>query len=59
MTIKCNNKVTCGSKITMRVGDRKQRIYNRWLNLETRGVTAPLAPTPKSAPDHALHAGKF
>ena len=28
--IKCNNKNACGSKITVRAGDRKQEIYNWW-----------------------------
>ena len=27
---KCNNKNACGSKITVRAGDRKQEIYNWW-----------------------------
>ena len=30
--IKCN-KNACGSKITVRAGDRKQEIYNWWPNL--------------------------
>ena len=28
--MKCNNKNACGSKITVRAGDRKQEIYNWW-----------------------------
>ena len=34
MIIKCNNKNACGSKITVRAGDRKQEIYNWWPNLD-------------------------
>ena len=38
MITKCYNKNACGSKITMREGDRKQEIYIWWSNVQTKGV---------------------
>ena len=38
MITKCYNKNACGSKITMREGDRKQEIYIVWSNVQMKGV---------------------
>ena len=32
---KCYNKIACGTKITVRAGDRKQEIYNWWPNINS------------------------
>ena len=40
MIIKCNNKNACGSKITVRAGDRKQEIYNWWPKVITSRIAS-------------------
>ena len=38
---KCYNKNACGSKITVRAGDRKQEVYNWWPNIQAKYVCMP------------------